>query len=297
MNTYRNTHYTITTSLNERAIHLKIVNNTSYMWYEGNFDATAFKLSFDIKDIYELVKNSFDSFTNEGGRKDSTYGLTVSLDNGHLLLAFRCVVGGFLNVVFDLRLREKIMSNDAQLTINFQRIEQTQREEIEKLTSRLERMETMLEALGHANICLTNPPSGRIDGIHSFPISSTNISIIDNHNNISSESFKKIKHFYKLEELHLYGCNWNESHLNTTNASVQKLKLSSCPTFAHISFIKNFPNLRELWMEGIAVNSDFVTTIRSIPHKLTKLTLHSSNINQTEVHSYCTQNNIQLDLK
>ena len=89
------------------------------MCYEGNFDTTAFKLPFDLSGIMELVNKCFEE-------TDSGYNLKIELDNGFLKLGFECKVGGFLNVAFDLRLREKLMSNDAQLTINFQRVEQKQ---------------------------------------------------------------------------------------------------------------------------------------------------------------------------
>ncbi len=59
MATFRDPKYTITTSLNDRAIYIKIANNISYMRYEGNFDTTSFKLPFDIKEIYQFVNKCF----------------------------------------------------------------------------------------------------------------------------------------------------------------------------------------------------------------------------------------------
>ena len=111
------------------------------MCYEGNFDNASFKLPFGLENIYKLVHNCFEAFDNQCEREDKdaaksgadSYRLRLELDNGTLHILFKCVVGGFLDVEFDLRLREKIMSNDSQLTINFQRVEQTQIEMGERI--------------------------------------------------------------------------------------------------------------------------------------------------------------------
>ena len=72
MNTFRNDQYTITTSLNERsAIYIKIANNISYMCYEGNFDSAAFKLPFELRNIYELVNKCFAEMDGTGTTEES----------------------------------------------------------------------------------------------------------------------------------------------------------------------------------------------------------------------------------
>jgi hypothetical protein len=217
------------------------------------------------------------------------------------------VVGGFLDVEFDLRLREKIMSNDAQLSIHFQRVEQSQLETVERIdtiasqmqtfTRKMGEMERRLEALGHADICFTNPPSNNWHYIKSWPISSKQLTIQDDGSSqISQESFRKIKYFYQLEEITFIGC-YLYAHIEASNATVKKLTLNGCPIFRDISFIKNFPSLVELSMNGFAVDASIVTTLRSIKHKIKKLTFQScEKINQTEMQTYCTQNNITLNL-
>jgi hypothetical protein len=304
--TFRDSQYTITTSLNERAIYIKIINNLSYMCYESNFDVTAFKLPFGLEDIYKLVNKCFAEPSDVG--YETGYSVLMELDNSMLRLEFQCVVGGFLNIVFDLFLREKLMSNDAQLTINFQRVEQKQQQTFEQLTKRMEEMERQfkmqsekmayrLEALGHANICFTKPPSGNVNYILSFPIGSKTLSIENDSNSISNESFEKIKYFYQLEELKLYNCQWQNPERYVSNKTVKKLTINSSQTFRDISFIKNFPSLEELTMESFAVDASIVTTLRSITHKIKKLTFTScTGINQTEMQTYCTQTGIQLNL-
>jgi len=306
------------------------------MCYEGNFDNAAFKLPFGLENIYKLVHNCFAEFDNKHteGEDDEnsdgettvskakslkyknadSYQLQLELDNGTLHLLFKCVVGGFLDVEFDLRLREKIMSNDAQLSIHFQRVEQSQLETVERIdtiasqmqtfTRKMGEMERRLEALGNAEICLmnTNQQCHRCSVGVSFPIDSKTIRVNSigccGHNNaVHRSSFAKIKHFYQLEELFLDNCKWEEAHIHTSNTTVKKLTLTGCDLFRDISFIKNFPSLVELSMSGFAVDASIVTTLRSIKHKIKKLTFQGcGGINQTEMQTYCTQNNITLNL-
>lgn len=298
-NTFQTGQYCVTTSLNERSIYIRIVNTVSYMCYEGNFDSTAFKLPFELANIMELIDKSFEE-------EDAAYKVKIELDNGVLKLAFQCTVGGFLKVAFDLRLREKLMSNDAQLTVNFQRVEQKQLETFELLTrhqsafdsilKRMSGMEKMLEALGHADICFVKPPNNSISDVISFPIDSKKIEINANNNSVTAESFKKIKYFYQLEELTMSICKWNSPSLYASNSTVKNLILVD-GTFGDISFIKNFPSLEELNMRSISMDSSIVSTLRAIKHKIQTLTFTScAGINQTEMQTYCTQQNIKLNL-
>lgn len=294
MNTYRNAQYTITTSLvNDQTIHIKLVNNISYLCYEGNFDYASFKLSFDIKDIFELVKRCFSAFTVAS---DDGFNLQIALDNSNIQLTFQCVVAGFLHIAFDLRMREKLMSNDAQLSINLQRIEHKQREEFDQFTERMKRMETILEALGHAEICFIRGNDSH-ELLFTFPIASKELTI-DGSRTIHLKSYAKIKHFYQLETLDLYSCNHNAPNLHISNPNVKKLTIRSCNTFTDASFITNFPNLQELHMESIdlAFNADFVTTIKTVNHNIEKFTFIRCPLSSltAELTSYCNQTGIEL---
>ena len=296
MNTFKNAQYTITTSLNERAIYIKVANMVSYVCYEGNFDTASFKLPFEIEGVFELVNKCFGNNTETPDKDlEKGYRVKMELDNVILKLVFHCVVGGFLNVNFDLRLREKVMSNDAQLTINFQRVEQKQQQAFEQIMKRMVEMERRLEALGNAEICFENP-SNVVN--KTYPIDSKILTITDG-NTINANSFKKVKRFYQLEELALINChNWGHSaETNISNATVQKLTINNGPAFTNIKFIKNFPSLVELTMTGFAVDASIVTTMRSIKHNIKQLTFQSCpGINTTEMQTYCTQNGIKLNL-
>jgi hypothetical protein len=254
-------------------------------------------LPFELEDIYKLVNKCFSEPTDDG--YEPGYSVLMELDNNILRLEFQCVVGGFLNVFFELCLREKLMSNDAQLTINLQRIEQKQQQEFEQFTKRMEEMERRLEALGHASICFTNPPSNQVPRIQSYPINLKKLVINDGGNHTSKESFEKIKYFYQLVELEIHGLNcWGvQPNIYMSNSTVKKITINSSSEFRDIAFVKNFPSLEELIMFDISVDAFIVKTLQSIKHKIKKLTFRlCQGINQVEMQMYCTQKGIQLSI-
>ena len=287
MNTYRNDKYTITTSLNDRAIHIKIANSLSYAFYEGNFDGAAFKHPFELKDTYELINKCFARFVENPN--DKKYSVAMELDNSTLLVRFHCVVEGFLTVSFDLRMREKIMSNDAQLTVNFQRQQQT----IELLMQRVEQMEKIISGLG-AEIHLARPGA---QSPTSYQISETALTI--SAPPYTTDSYKKIKHFYKLDSLTFSGLDMtNGPQTQITNAFVKKLTVTSCPAFANLECIKNFPNVEELTMTNCTLSANSENVLKQSKHKLKKirLTNYGTAFNVAELQRYCTENRIELTL-
>jgi hypothetical protein len=174
-------------------------------------------------------------------------------------------------------------------------IEQSQPEGIRQLFERVDRMETMLKSLEHAEICFTHPSNTK-----SYPISTKELTVTLR---TSDESWNKIKYFYQLEELTLQNIQPHRFGEKPTpemvsSSSVKKLTLIVCPSFSDPIFIKNFPNLRELYINGMpALNSQFVLILRSINHKLTKLTFENCHgLNKTEIQEYCLQKGIQLKI-
>jgi hypothetical protein len=288
MNTYRNTQYSITTSLNGHAIHLKIANNISYAFYEGSFDGASFKHPFELKDTYELINKCFARFVENPA--DKKYSVAMELDNSTLLLRFHCVVEGFLTVSFELRMREKIMSNDAQLTINFQRQQQT----IDLLMQRVEEMEKIISALG-SEIQLVRQSNGTTT---THTISETTLTL-SGPPVYTPDSYKKIKHFYKLNRLSLIGLDGSHGpQTSITNASVKILTITNCAAFANFEYIKNFPNLEEFTMTNCTLSANAENTLKTTKHNIKKICLSSygATFNVAGLQAYCSQNRIELTL-
>jgi hypothetical protein len=142
METYRNNKYTITTSLSDRHIIINITNNVSYACYEGKYENSAFRLSFDNTAIFKLVNKCFAEFVEPTGK--STYKVVIALSDNtgadHLVLDFDCVVEGFLAVAFKLRMVEKTASggSDKGLIIELNQ----QKQLVSELTERIAEMES-----------------------------------------------------------------------------------------------------------------------------------------------------------
>ena len=56
-------------------------------------------------------------------QNDENYQVIINVNSGIMKLVFIAIVGGFLHIQFDIMLREKLMTNDGQLTFNFTKLE------------------------------------------------------------------------------------------------------------------------------------------------------------------------------
>ena len=140
MNTFKNTGYTITTSLSDtETIYIKIANNISYETYEGTFEKSDFRLSFNTKGRFTIINKCFAAFT---GNEKSAYSAKIELEpNNCMLVIFDCILDGAIGVDFGLRLKQKSVSGDTILSAELEKHEQL----IAALTKRLESAEKTIE--------------------------------------------------------------------------------------------------------------------------------------------------------
>jgi hypothetical protein len=131
---YKN--YSITTSLNERSIYFKLIDVVNYLSYEGNVELKELRVTIDLEGAYKIILNCFN--------EEENYSINISLNSGTIKMTFNALFGGFLKINFEILLREKLMSNDGQLTLNFNRIEQQQAQAIKALTEKCDKLEKML---------------------------------------------------------------------------------------------------------------------------------------------------------
>jgi hypothetical protein len=68
------------------------------MCYEGTFDIAVFQTQFNIATVFKLLNKCFDGTLN--------YKVRFELEKGVLRLIFECLVDGFLEIQFQLRLYE-----------------------------------------------------------------------------------------------------------------------------------------------------------------------------------------------
>lgn len=276
-NTYEVNQYSVLCSLNERSIYLKITDKIAFLCYEGNFDLKDFRLTLDLKDIYQVLCNCF--------TKEEGYAFTFTTNSETMKLSFNAVVGGFLRIASELLLREKIMSNDGQLTMNFNRLEQQYLGAIEGLSYRILQLERMVERLSNADVCMHNS----VNSLH-FKLNMERIILSGN-----SWNYNRIKEFFNLRYLEINGSS-DMSFSLIENDSVEHLKINNCNAqFISLSGIQKLPNLTTLELVHCGSISNIVAVLSLYPHIIKEINIQRcSSVNQVEINTYCTQKKIKL---
>lgn len=121
-------------SLNERTIYIKIVDKFTNTCYENNTDPKEIRgLPGTIQDIYKLIIKCFDE-----------KNVKFSANNGVMTCHFTSCLEGFFTLNFDILLREKILGQDGEVSIQIFGLEQQLRdsqEYVRKLEERIEQRE------------------------------------------------------------------------------------------------------------------------------------------------------------
>jgi len=299
--------YSIVTSLNERNIYIKCIDQLNFINYENNVDQKELRLHFELIDIYSIINKCFN--------EEKGFSVTFNVSSGLLKLTFNALVGGFLKVSFETLLREKILSNDGQLTMKFNIMEQ----KYQALAKKFERFikdynenekekEQLMNAISNAEIILSpHQKSGQctIFPEHIYKINSKSIIIECYVNkryggNMGEPTLERINEFYQLEKLELnyYRCLDLTGMKNNTLVEL-KLNVFGDSVFTSILGINNFPNLRKLEIYSAPSITDIVKVLSSVDkkHNINTIILSKcSSINVVEIQTYCQINNIQLNI-
>ena len=328
---YKN--YSIVASLNERSIYLKIIDTINFLSYEGNVDLKELRVSIDLDGAYKIIINCFTHFRIEDAKsngsnpvisapergilnekwckEESNYSVTISVNSSVLKLAFNALIGGFLKMNFEVLLREKLMSNDGQMTLNFNKLEQKQAQAIDALTKKCTDLEASVNKMKQIIDCCQIFMSdiythqGHWCDLQSNGqtylnnISAKEITMTDHGHTI----WKNIKVFYQLEKLTITSFNPGNNISNLSNFSNSNLTelILNCvaghPSFASLEGIQNFPNLEILTITSAHGLKDVVTTLKNIKHKIKTLKFQTCTaVNVVELQTYCQVNNVFLAL-
>jgi len=225
-------------------------------------------------------------------------------------MSFSARVEGFLKINFDIILKEKIMSNDGQLTLSINRIEQKQAMAIEALTKKCADFEDsinkMQKIIDCCQIFMTNiyTPQGQWCDLQSSSttylndISAKEITMQDHGQTI----WKNISVFYQLSKLTITNFNAGNNMINLLKFSNANLKELSLYCHAHASFtslqgIENFPKLEILTVTSAPGLKDVVKVLSDVKHNIKTLKFHGCTaINVVELQTYCQVNGIFLAL-
>jgi hypothetical protein len=293
--------YTTIVSLGERNIYLKFTDQINFVNFESNVDAKELRLQFDLSDIYKLICDALSGL--EG------YNVAISVNNGFMKLAFHLLVGGFLTVKFEAVLKEKLLSNDGQLTINFNKLEQ----KYDSLMKKLESLERKITTQQEENMVLIEAISNTVIDIdtgvdvHSPDSKSYLLCKI----NTTSLKFKttgsippvlsNIQYLYKLEKLKIT----SENGLTISEFSNKMLKELEVHGNSFKNMLNNltynFPNLETLSIthQSFDANQNLIQllALSSGKDKIKTITLQkAAGYNVSELQNYCHLNNIILNI-
>lgn len=281
--------YSIISSLNERTIYIKVIDTITFMCYESNIDSKELRLSIELSDTYKLICKCFLS--------ESDYGVTISVNTGIMKLTFAAVVEGYLKINFEIMLREKVMSNDGQLTLNFNRIEQKQAQAIQVLTQKLAQLEGLVDALSYAEICMMQTNHQQQTG--QYPTAYWKMNTTEMTLNSNYWEYSKICSFYKLEKLTFNSNSDLSSFKNNkiSNKTVKEIILNGLSGLSAITGLEDFPQLEKITFTACGSVRDIVAVLNSYKHKIKHITIKNcGSVNNTELMTYCQKNNIKLDL-
>jgi hypothetical protein len=264
------------------------------MCYEANIDSKELRLPIELNNTYQLMSKCFN--------REPGYNATISISSGIMKIIFNALVEGYLKISFEIILREKVMSNDSQLTMNFHRIEQKQEQAVQHLTERLSQLERLVEAISYAEINMfTTPHNGGHNGCQQFwKVNTTEMTLSSSY-----WDFAKIKLFYQLQKITFSSCGDNSGHFhnfkhhNIKNDTVKEIILNTLNTghFTSLIGLDGFPNLEKLTIKSCSHLRDVVVLLNSYKHKIHTIDITGcGGINNTEIMTYCQKNNIKLNL-
>jgi len=306
--TYTHGHYTVLLSQNEQSIFIKLTDTVNFMCYEGNLESSDFPKNYSLTENFTILQKCFEALND--------YRVTLSTMTGNMKLQVKALVGGFVRVDFAIFVKEKILSNDGQLTLNFNRMEQKQDHAVQELAKRCEALDNRCKTLETAlakqgeeffkvidRLDVMLFPTQQISCQSQFPLAFPKISCEEltiNAQHFNHMRFENLYIFYKLKRLkinHVYGLINNLETMSNESVIELELTCNGQSTFTSLNGFKNFPSLTTLTVITAPGLTNVVQTLKSAPHKIKTLKFQGcAAINVVELQTYCQENKIFVAL-
>ena len=292
------------------AVYLKITDTLNFVCYEGNLQSSDFKKDFAIADQYAILQKCFEDAEH--------YSVTLSPTSGNLKLKFVALIGGILHWELIVFVKEKILSNDGKLTLDFNRMEQKQEMAIQGLVKRCETLDRRCKLLedtlekqskeffhviDRIDVSLYAHCPHRMSCPSQFPIAMPKISCeeitIDNAASFGNMRFENLSVFYKLKKLKISNFIQKPDLTTLANETVTELELQSGGngTFTSLKGFENFPSLTTLTVISAPGLTNVVAVLKSKPHKIKTLKFQGcGGVNVVELQTYCQENKIFVAL-
>jgi hypothetical protein len=284
--TFEINNFSVITSLSEKNIYIKFLDNINFIIYDSNVDQQVLYLNFALPEIYQIIMKCF--------KKEPNFTINVIHESNILRLLFTAVIGGMLTISFEIQLNEKIMSNDAQLTVYFNKLEykcNILSQKIDDLTINIEKCKEenklISNILSHSEIFLGD---STIKGIVNIPINSTEI-VIDKQ----TIYWDKLSRLYCLKKIQFV--NVNVFFKEFSIPSLEEIEIIGNETI-DISGIQKNTNLKKITLNGVSnlVHTNFITNIKECSNLKHLIIKSCEQINSSDIYIYCQLNQIELDI-
>lgn len=273
--------YSILTSFNKTQIYMKLVDTVTHMVYETNVEHAELRLSLTLEDIYKIITACFG--------EDEGYKVGITVRSGLMKMKFHAVVGGFLRIDFDILVKERIMTNDNQLSLFMHQLEQKQETAFDTLIARCDQLEALVEKLEHT-LSLVSCAEIEMRMNTFVPINSQSLTIQgDTHMKAD-----KIHCLYKLQKLNLTQFSLVDL-TSFTSYSLRELCIDSTGNNKFISLRgidSGFPNLESLVIANAASLRD-ISSLAKSKIKSVKI-IGQSAFNMVELRTICIEHKISL---
>ena len=293
MSSYTKTiqNYSVVLSLNERTIYLKLTDQVNFTSYEANLDSKEIRVPIELNDAFQMMRNCFEETEN--------HKTAVSVTAGIMRVAFAAVVGGYMKMNLDVLLKEKIMSNDGQLTTTINRMEQKQQANMDdmakkykELEKKIKKLDEIIDAVSNAHIPFIDTPTDHRPGM--FVSMNTTEFIFDWNRHMD---IGRIKFLYKLEKLTFE--NYKVGSFDTwSNANLRELIIRGANSMSSFSGLcTNLPNLESLRIDSANSLPSIVPYLLTQKHKIKKMVFCSCpqiTASQMDLQTYCKERKIEL---
>ena len=227
-----------------------MMDSTNHLTYETNVDAGELRLSTTLEDAYKIITNCF--------AEDDGYKVAITVKSGLMKLKFHALIGGFLKLDFDILLKEKLISNDSQLTLFMNQLEQRQETIVESLTKRCNELASLIQAhevrFKQMDAILNTISCAEIElRMNAFyPINVQAITIPgDMHLKL-----EKIHLLYKLQEIVFNTFSFSDLS-GFKNGSIKSMTIESAGKMTSFKGLDGFPNLELLTVLNAPLLRDF----------------------------------------
>jgi hypothetical protein len=260
-----------------------MVDTVTHMVYETNVDNSELRLSVTLEDIYKIITSCFG--------EDDGYKVAITVRAGLMKMKFHAVVGGFLKIDFDILVKEKVMTNDTQLSLFMHQLERKQETAFETLSSRCDQLASIVERLEQTiNVVSCAEIELRMNTF--VPLNIQSLAI---QGDIHMKA-EKIQFLYKLQKLSL--ASFSLVDLSTiSNSFVKELCIDSTGNAKFVSLKgleSGFPNLETLVIANSASLRDVSSLYKSKNKIKTIKLVGQTSFNIVELRTYCIENKVLL---